>query len=161
MPMVELKDMLGSGQRAERVGATILQADSCWQPVVDEFFSGVGDEDLPTAGKFQEAGGAVQRWSEIVAAAALRCSRVDGHAYAELIDGSLRLGLERALAIDGSLQRCDRGMEHGRNSIPGFGEDVTAVLFDGFFDDLVVALEGEPHLSQVLFPLGGAAFRCL
>ncbi len=111
--MVELIDGLGRGEISEPVPSQLGEAGIVELQRAEEAVGGEAGEYLPSVGRFEQTGGAVDRWAEVVAAPFVGAAGMQRHPYREREPG------HRSLTVHGCGHR-------GRTLREGDAEAVTA-----------------------------------
>ena len=116
--------------------------------------TGIRQQHLATVRSGRNAGGGVDRRTEVVTAALLGLAEVEAHAHPQRRPGPRRRS-QIGLRSSGGADRVGRSGERRREGVAGGGEDVPAGALDGVAHDGVVARQRRRHRGPVVSPHAG------
>ena len=148
----DLEDPLGGLQVLEGVLAEVAQGDVGREALAGQLAGRPRNDDLVAMCGRQQPRHAVQRRSEVVAAAHFGLAGMDGHAHPEEWRGFGPVRGQGALCRHGGVDGGCGGREDGAEGVAGRLEDRAAGRLDGAVEEVVVAAEGGRHGAGIALP---------
>ena len=132
----------GSGRRS-RTSSSVARDTTIWPPWAAA---------ITRAARFTAG-------AEVVTVAVFGRTGVHSHANAQRVDNGPPLGHERALRVDGRVQRVGGCRECRVHAITGGLHHETGVPLNGYAQDLIVASQCSSHGVCLFFPQPRRAFQ--
>ncbi|EXI70598.1 MAG: hypothetical protein AW07_03928 [Candidatus Accumulibacter sp. SK-11] len=150
--MDELKGVDRLRQVAQAEHADIVQAAAAGQGAANQRFGCRAEQGLAAVRHRQQAGDAIERATEIVAAAEVRRPAVQRDAHAQRAARRPLLAGEARLDLAGGPQRCRGVVESDAEGVADRLEDESTVALDRRREQRVVPLQRDAHRLRLAFP---------